>query len=55
MGKLVDVFAKRALVVVKGESVPRGVSDLRVSIDQPSTVVGGRIRTERPRAALLKS
>ena len=36
MGKLVDVFAKRALVVVKGESVPRGVSDLRVSIDQLS-------------------
>ena len=43
MGKLVDVFAKRALVVVKGESVPRGVSDLS-GLDRstvgPSSAVG---------------
>lgn len=37
MGKLVDVFAKRALVVVKGVSVPRGVSEL-VRVDRSSII-----------------
>lgn len=36
MGKLVDVFAKRALMVTVGVSVPRGVSELS-SLDRSST------------------
>lgn len=55
MGKLVDVFAKRALVVVKGESVPRGVSDLS-GLDRstvgPSSAVG--FEPSAKAAALLK-
>jgi acyl-CoA dehydrogenase len=53
MGHLVDIFAKRALLVVKGVNVPRGISELsHRSTATSATAVG--FEPSAKAAALLK-